>query len=198
MGGQRQGRDHYAKRASREKYPARSIYKLEEIDRRVQLFKKGHKVLDLGAAPGSWTLYAAKQVGKKGKVVAIDRAALSVGVPSNVIAIEADALALDPEELKASTGIKGFHAVISDMAPRTSGHKFVDQSRSFALFSRALELAVALVLPKGAFVGKIFQGEDFENARRELKKHFTKVRIIKPKSVRSESYEIYLVGLGRR
>ncbi len=198
MGGNRQGKDYYARRASRENYPARSVYKLEEIDRRVQLFKKGHKVLDLGAAPGSWTLYAAKQVGKKGKVVAIDRASLSVGVPENVITIEADALALDTKELKETTGLAGFNAVISDMAPRTSGHKFVDQSRSFTLFSRALELALELVLPKGAFVGKIFQGEDFEIARNKLRENFTKVRIIKPASVRSESYEIYLVGLGRR
>jgi 23S rRNA (uridine2552-2'-O)-methyltransferase len=84
------------------------------------------------------------------------------------------------------------------MAPRTSGHRFVDQSRSFELFSRAVELAQALCRRGGNFVGKIFQGEEFENARKSLRELFTQVRVIRPQSVRSESYEVYLVGLGRK
>ena len=198
MGGPRRTADHYSKRARAERYPARSIYKLEEIDRRVRLIRPGFSVLDLGAAPGSWTLYASKKVGPKGRVVAVDRAALTVGTPANVVYVQADALAIDPPALLAEVGGNGFDAVISDMAPRTSGHRFVDQSRSVELFSRAVELAGALCRPGGNFVGKIFQGGEFETARGSLRELFGQVRVIRPASVRSESYEVYLVGLGRR
>jgi 23S rRNA (uridine2552-2'-O)-methyltransferase len=198
LSGPRRTADHFSKKARAEHYPARSIYKLEEIDRRVRLLKPGMTVLDLGAAPGSWTLYASKKVGAKGRVVAIDRAQLTVGTPANVEVIQADALAVDPAELLARVGSAGFDAVISDMAPRTSGHRFVDQSRSFELFCRAVELAQALCRRGGSFVGKIFQGEDFETARSRVREHFSEARVIRPTSVRSESYEVYLVGLRRR
>jgi 23S rRNA (uridine2552-2'-O)-methyltransferase len=198
VGGRRRTRDHYAKRARRERYPARSIYKLEEIDRRVRLLEPGAVVLDLGAAPGSWSLYVAEQVTGSGKVVAVDRQPLAVGVPQNVIFIEGDALTIDHAELLAAAGAPAFDAVLSDMAPHTSGQRFVDQSRSFRLFSRALEIAGALCRPGGNFVGKLFQGEDFEQARDAVRQMFTKARVLRPSSVRSESYEIYLVGLGRR
>jgi len=176
VGGPRRTADHYSKRARAEHYPARSIYKLEEIDRRVRLIK----------------------VGPKGRVVAIDRAELTVGTPANVVYIKADALAIDPPALLAAVGGGGFDAVISDMAPRTSGHRFVDQSRSFELFCRAVELAQALCRHGGGFVGKIFQGGDFDVARERLRAHFEEVRVIRPASVRSESYEVYLVGLRRK
>lgn len=198
MSGRRRTSDHYARRAKRENYPARSIYKLEEIDRRTRLIRPGDAVLDLGAAPGSWTLYAAKKVGPQGRIVAIDRAPLKIGVAANVTAIEADALAYDLDELAGLGGAKGFDAVISDMAPRTSGHRFVDQSRSFALFERAMEIAAHVLRPGGRFTGKIFHGEDFERARLLMREIFRTVRAIKPTSVRSESYEIYLVGLDKK
>jgi len=198
VSGRRRTSDHYARRAKREKYPARSIYKLEEIDRRTRLLRPGDVVLDLGAAPGSWTLYAAKKVGSHGRIVAIDRAPLKIGVGPNVVAIEADALAYDLEELTGLGGTKGFDVVISDMAPRTSGQRFVDQSRSFALFERALEMADHVLRPGGRFAAKIFHGEDFEQARARMRGIFRTVRVIKPASVRSESYEIYLVGLDRK
>ena len=198
MGGKRRTSDHFSKRARREKYPARSIYKLAEIDKKVQLFKTGSFVLDLGAAPGSWTMFAAKQVGPSGKVIAVDRAPLTIGLPANAVTIEGDALAILPEDLLALIPRDGFDAVISDMAPRTSGHRFTDQSRSFNLFCRALELATLLCKPGGHFVGKIFQGEDFDAARQKVSDSFLKTKIIRPTSVRSESYEVYLVGLSRR
>ncbi|MCP4676638.1 MAG: RlmE family RNA methyltransferase [Deltaproteobacteria bacterium] len=194
----RRAQDHFARRAKQENYPARSVYKLEEIDQRVRLIRRGDTVLDLGAAPGSWTLYAAEKVGTGGAVVAIDRASLSVGVPANVTVIEADALACDPNEIRGFGAESGFDVVISDMAPKTSGHRFVDQSRSYALFSRALEIGAELLRPGGRFTGKIFHGEDFEKAREQLRELFTKVKVVRPKSVRSESYEIYLVGLDRK
>lgn len=198
MGGRRQTADHFAKRAKRERYPARSIYKLEEIDRRVRLLRPGDKVLDLGASPGSWTLYAAEKVGKNGLVVSVDRVPSAIGNQSNIVTVKADAMTIDPKTLLDLGSTNGFDAVVSDMAPRTSGHRFVDQSRSFALFQRALEIARATCRSGGNFAGKIFHGEEFDNARSSVRDLFDRVRVIRPTSVRSQSYEIYLVGLGRR
>ncbi|MCP4200215.1 MAG: RlmE family RNA methyltransferase [Proteobacteria bacterium] len=198
MGERRRTRDFYARRAKRENYPARSVYKLEEIDRKVRLLRKGDRVLDLGAAPGSWSLYASQKVGPNGTVVSVDLSALSVGLPENIVSIEADVLTLDPESLSVYGGEKGFDAVISDMAPHTTGNRFVDQSRSFELFDRAAEIAAILARPGGRFVGKIFHGGEFQTARDRVRDIFTKVQIMKPASIRSESYEIYIVGLNRR
>jgi len=198
VSGNRRTQDHFGKRARREHYPARSIYKLEEIDRKTRLLRPGQVVLDLGASPGSWTLYVASKVGPSGRVVAIDRVPLTIGLAPNVVYVQADALAIDPALLKTTVGVDGFHAVISDMAPRTTGQRFVDQARSFRLFERAVEIGTALLLPGGGFVGKIFQGEDFQAARALLTARFEKTRIIRPASVRSESYETYLVGLSYR
>lgn len=197
MGGQRRKQDHFAKRAKREKYPARSVYKLEEIDKRVQLLKPGMCVLDLGAAPGSWSLYVASKVTPSGRVIAVDRAPMTIGLPAHVTAVTASALDIEPEQLLQMIPGSGFDVVISDMAPSTSGHRFVDQSRSYQLFMRALELGAALCGEGGRFVGKIFVGEDFEDARRRVRELFGKDKIIRPKSVRSESYETYVVGMSR-
>ena len=197
MGGQRRKQDHFARRAKREKYPARSVYKLEEIDKRVRLLKPGMCVLDLGAAPGSWSLYVADKVTRSGRVIAVDRAPMTIGLPAHVTAVTASALDIAPAELQAMIPKKGFDVVISDMAPKTSGHRFVDQSRSYELFMRALELGAALCHPGGRFVGKIFVGEDFENARKRVRELFGKDKIVRPKSVRSESYETYVVGMSR-
>lgn len=198
MGGRRRFRDSYSRRASRESYPARSVYKLEEIDRRTQLLRKGDRVLDLGAAPGSWTIFASDRVGRGGRVAAVDIQPLRIDPPANAAAIEADVLELEPAELPAEAGVDAFDVVLSDMAPSTTGHRFVDQTRSFRLYDRALEIASLLTGRGGRFAGKIFQGEDFETARERTRELFEKVRVIRPRSVRSESYEIYLVGLGRR
>ncbi len=199
MTGRRRTQDHYAKRAKRENYPARSIYKLQEIDEKTRLIRRNDKVVDLGAAPGSWTRYASEKVGTGGLVVAVDKQPLGIGEPPNVLFMEADVLEIDIDELEALLeDDKKIDLVISDMAPHTSGHRFVDQARSFNLFSRALDIAERLVRPGGRFVGKIFQGEDFETARDNVRALFNQTKIIKPRSVRQESYEIYLVGLNRR
>lgn len=198
MAGRRRQQDHFARRAKKQHYPARSIYKLEEIDQKVHLFKADQKVVDLGAAPGSWTLYVSSKVGPGGHVVAIDRAPMTINLPGHVTTFEANALDFDPSQIRPYADPDGFDVVISDMAPKTSGHRFVDQTRSYQLFSRALELGAELLRPGGHFVGKIFQGEDFEAAREEVRRLFEKHKIVRPRSVRTESYEIYLVGLGRR
>ncbi len=189
----RREQDRFGKQARREGFPARSVYKLEEIDRRVQLLKPGMKVLDLGAAPGSWTLYASQKVGPRGRVLALDLHALHSEIPPNVEFRVCDAREQTVESLGGP-----FDVVLSDMAPKTMGTRSADQYRSFELFLTAVEIAARTAKVGGAFVGKIFQGAEFEQAREALRKHFVKVRVLKPEAVREESYELFLVGLGRR
>lgn len=176
-------------------YPARSVFKLEEIDRRTRLLRQGQKVLDLGAAPGSWSLYAAQRIGKNGRLLAMDLQELRTVLPPHATFLQGDALSLETEAL-------GLHApydvVLSDMAPNTTGNRLTDQSRSFELFMKALAVAEKLLAPGGAFVGKIFMGEDFPKAREEVRRLFTKERLIRPEGTRSVSYEIFVVGEGRR
>lgn len=187
--------DAFGHRAKREGYPARSVYKLEEIDRRVQLLRRGQRVLDLGAAPGSWTLYAAQRVGLEGKVVAIDLNKIEISLPSNVIAAQGDLTVTDIASLGGPTT---FDLVISDMAPQTSGQRHADQFRSYELFMLALDMAHKHLAVGGHFVGKIFQGPDFDSARKAMNGRYDKVRVIKPDASRQESYEIFLVGLSRK
>lgn len=189
------GGDARTREARAAGYPARSVFKLEEIDRRARLLRPGQRVLDLGAAPGSWSLYAAQRVGGSGKVVAVDLEPLVIPLPEHVTAIVGDALALESEAM-AEHG--PYDVVLSDMAPRTTGNRLGDQTRSFELYMRALAVAEGLLAPGGAFVGKIFMGEDFPVARTATKRLFAEVRVIRPEGTRATSYEIFLVGLGKK
>jgi 23S rRNA (uridine2552-2'-O)-methyltransferase len=187
--------DAFTKKAKEAGFPARSVYKLEEIDRRVGLLRPGMKVLDLCAAPGSWAMYAAQKIGRNGKLLAVDLQPLAVTLPPHATAVVGDALSLSNDDLAAHAP---YDVVLSDMAPSTSGNRMADQARSFELFMRALAVAAALTKTGGTFVGKIFMGEDLPVARAELRKHFEKERLIRPEGVRSVSYEIFAVGLRRR
>lgn len=187
------GQDANTLRARQQGYPARSVFKLEEIDRRVRLLRPGMRVLDLGASPGSWSLYALEKIGKAGKLVAIDLKPLEVALPPSGTFVLGDA-----RESEAPKAHAPYDVVLSDMAPNTTGNRNADQARSFDLFMFALDVAAKLTAPGGSFVGKIFMGEDFPNARAELKKHFASERIIRPEGTRSVSYEIFLVGQGKK
>ncbi len=154
------------------------------------LFKKGQRVLDLGASPGSWTLYAAEQVGPTGRVLGIDLNDPDVTLPPQAEIRTLDAFKVEPASLGGP-----FDLVISDMAPKTSGQRHADQYRSYELVMRALEVAKAVLKPGGTFVAKIFQGAEFEEARNSVRESFDKVRIIRPEATRDESYEVFLVGI---
>ena len=149
--------------------------------------------MDLGASPGSWTLYAAEKVGPGGRVLGIDLKDPEVALPPHAEIRTLDAFEVDPDELGGP-----FDLVISDMAPKTSGQRHADQYRSYELVMRALDLAEKVLRPGGAFVAKIFQGAEFEDARNAIRKSFGKVRIIRPEATRDESYEVFLVGTGFR
>ena len=148
-------------------------------------------MLDLGASPGSWTLYAAEKVGPQGRVLGIDLKDPDVALPK----AGGDPNARCVRGRSRSVLGGPFDAVISDMAPKTSGQRHADQYRSYELVMRALDLAKSVLRPGGTFVAKIFQGAEFEDARDALRQHFSKVRIIRPKATRDESYEVFLVGL---
>jgi 23S rRNA (uridine2552-2'-O)-methyltransferase len=189
----RRPQDHFGDRAKREGYPARSVYKLQEIDRRTQLLRRGQRVLDLGAAPGSWTLYAAERVGREGKVLSVDLNDARIQLPAQVTFRVLDVFAVDA---RAEFGSAAFDVVLSDMAPHTSGQRHRDQFGSYELYMQALRVAREVLVPGGAFVGKIFQGPELEAARAATRAAFERVRIVKPEASRDESFEIFLVGTG--
>ena len=189
------GPDRFTVAAKQQGYPARSVFKLEEIDRRIKLLRPGMRVLDLGATPGSWMLYAAQKIGKSGKLLAVDLNPIEVPVPENAEFVVGDALALDNEALAT---FAPYDVVLSDMAPNTTGNRLGDQTRSFELFMRALAVADKLVKPGGAFVGKIFMGEDFAHAKKEVKRIFAEERALRPEGTRTTSYELFLVGLAKK
>ena len=187
--------DAFGNKAKKEGFAARSVYKLEEIDRRNQLFRRGMRVLDLGAFPGSWTQYAAQRVGSEGRVLAVDQQEWRGGFPPHVETRQCDVLALTPRDVG---GVASFDVVMSDMAPWTTGARFVDQCRSFDLYMHALAIAEGTLRGDGHFIGKIFQGPDFDQAKKRTEQLFTKTRVMKPEASRRESYEIFVVGLGFR
>lgn len=189
------GADRFTVAAKQQGYPARSVFKLEEIDRRIRLLKGGMHVLDLGAAPGSWMLYAAQKIGRSGKLLAVDLSEITIPVPENATFLQGDALSLENEALEKYAP---YDVVLSDMAPNTTGNRMGDQTRSFELFMRALAVAEKLAKPGGAFVGKIFMGEDFSLAKKAVKRVFTEERAIRPEGTRTNSYELFLVGLGKK
>lgn len=194
----KQYQDHYFKRAKAENYPARSVYKLQELDQKFHLLSPGMKVMDLGAAPGSWTLFAAKKVGQGGRVLALDIQTTDQEFPDNVTFLVHDAFEDSPELLALMEPLMPFDFVMSDMAPRTTGHKFTDQARSLELCERARDVALRRLKVGGNFVAKIFEGPDAKGFQDSLREHFEKVRGFKPKSSRAESKETFIVGLGFR
>lgn len=194
----KQYRDHYFKRAKKENYPARSVYKLQEINKRFNILNKGFKVLDLGAAPGSWTLFAAKKIGDEGHVLGVDIQSTETEFPSNATFLQADVFEDSPELMDAMETHLPYDVIISDMAPKTTGVKFADQARSLELCERARDLLPRRLKNGGNFVVKIFEGPDVHDYRLSLNAVFSKVKTFKPKSSRAESKEIFLVGLGFR
>ena len=176
-------------------YPARSVFKLQEIDRRMRLFHAGQNVIDLGAAPGSWSLYASERVGPTGHVYAIDIKPILQVFGENVRVLEGDALSLDSEALAAHAP---YDVVLSDMAPNTSGSKFQDQARSTELFLRALEVAQHHGKIGSHFAAKIFMSGDYKAAEMQVRAAYETVRTIRPEGTRQVSSEVFVVGMGKR
>jgi len=152
------------------------------------------RVVDLGSAPGSWLQYAAQRVGPKGLVVGVDLTKIAIPLPPTVHLLQEDIFRLDPARLLEHAD--PFDVLLSDAAPKTTGVPFADQARSIELGRTALSLARAVVRRGGTFVCKVFQGEDLPDFRAEVKGCFHRFFEAKPKSSRSQSVEIFFVGLG--
>jgi len=174
---------------------ARSVFKLEEIDQKYKLLRRGARVLDLGCKPGSWLQYASGIVGPDGRLVGIDRTPLDKPIAGARLLV-GDVFAVSPEELRGE--LDGFDVVLSDMAPDTSGVRSLDQARSEGLFERALEIAELTLVKGGHFVGKLFQGPDWQRLLKRAREGFGEVRTMKPAGSRKESIEQYVIAKDRR
>lgn len=185
--------DACVQRARSQGYRSRAVYKLLEIDQRDRLLHRGMMVVDLGAAPGSWSQYCSKRLGSTGRVIALD--ALPMDPLPGVDVIQSDFCedATLTELVKRLEGCSA-HLVLSDMAPNITGIAAIDQPRAMQLAERALEVARQILAGDGSFLVKGFQGEGFDNYVRMLREYFRKVVIRKPKASRERSREVYLLA----
>lgn len=187
--------DEYVQRAQKDGYRSRAIYKLIEIQEKDRLIKPGMTVIDLGAAPGGWSEYAVKLVGKKGRMIALD--ILPMEPIAGVHIIEGDFREDEAlNSLLQAMGEDKADLVFSDMAPNISGMDVVDIPRAYYLAELALDLAQRMLKPGGALLVKLFQGEGFDDYHRAMKQNFSKVVVRKPKASRARSREIYALATG--
>ncbi len=193
---QRHLNDPFVSAAKEEGFRSRAAFKLLQLDNKFKLLAPGMRIVDLGAAPGGWSQVAAKNVGKKGKIVALD--ILPMEPIAGIDFVQMDFLdASAPEKLKELLGGPA-DLVLSDMAPNTTGHPRTDHIRIMALTELAAQFAIDILAPEGAFVCKFFQGGAERDILNLLKHHFAKKRHAKPEASRAESSETYLVAQGFR
>lgn len=203
--------DEYVKRSQKEGYRSRAIYKLQEIQQKDNLIRPNMQVVDLGAAPGGWSQYAVELVGSKGRVVASD--ILPIDPLPFVEFVKGDFTeesvlneilgvlnkGIDGSPRNVSNGSENNYradVVISDMAPNFTGVEATDLPRSIYLCELSLDMACQILKPGGSFVAKVFQGDGSEAFFKDVRSHFDKVKIRKPKASRPRSREVYVVGQG--
>ncbi len=196
----RKVKDYYYQKAKKERYPARSVYKLDEVQRKYRLLRRGDSVLDLGCHPGSWSLFASEVVGPQGLVVGVDlqeTAATPRPDGSEIHWLCGDII--DPETIARVRLIRpAFKVVLSDIAPRTTGNRWTDHQQSMRLARETRAVAEQLLHDKGHYLCKVFQGEDTAAFVTELKPCFALVKVIKPDSSRKESRELFVLGMEYR
>ena len=187
--------DEYVRRSQQDGYRSRAVYKLEEIDQKDKLLKPGMIVMDLGAAPGSWTQYVARRIKGRGRIIAMD--ILDMEPMDGVEFIQGDFL--DDavfQQLLDTLGNDRPDLVISDMAPNMSGQQAVDIPRAMYMAELALDMAQNVLQPGGGLLVKLFQGEGFSEYQKQLRSQFTRVVMRKPKASRARSREIYALATG--
>ena len=206
-------KDRFYQKAKQDRYAARSVYKLEELDRRYGLFKRGQQIVDLGCSPGSWLQFLGEKVAKKGLVLGYDIVEAQITPAPPTAWRVADVYALTPTEVLVDlyTLRHGepppdpeqpppmrIDALVSDMAPKLTGIRDADQARSVELQSEALRLANALVKPGGFFVAKLFQGRDTDEFVKRVKTSYKEAKLLKPEATREGSREVFLLARGKR
>lgn len=187
-------KDHYFKKAKKESFLARSVYKLEEIDQKYSVLRAGDKVVDLGYHPGSWIQYTSQKVGADGNVIGIDIRPLNKKLAhlKNVQLLEMDAFSVTKPEDLGGDGF--FDVVLSDMAPNTTGIRSVDQDRSLALVEKVFEILPVFLKENGNLVIKVFDSQGAQDYLKSQKHLFEKLNFLKPKSTRSVSKEFFVIG----
>jgi len=189
--------DHWTLKAKGEGYPARSVYKLAEMQDKFRLLKPGTRVLDIGAAPGSWSLWILRFLKGSGLLAAVDLSPLGMTPPfGNFFFLQGDLY--DPAVRQALAGPGPYGLILSDAAPSTTGNRTVDTGRSEALVEAVIDYADAFLAPGGHLAAKLFQGGGERDLLAALKGRFETARGFKPKACRAESFETYLIGLGKR
>ncbi len=189
--------DYWSQKAFKEGYPARSVYKLQEIDEKFGMLKGSCTVLDLGAAPGSWTTWLLRKLNGKGKVVSVDLNPLDKNVKGeNLTFFQGDLLS--QEIFKHIQDLGPYDLVVCDAAPLTTGNRTVDTARSKALVEMAIWYANSMLKQGGNFCVKIFQGGDQQKELQKMREIFTSARGFKPEACRTVSFETYLIGLKKK
>lgn len=187
--------DEYVKKAQALGYRSRAVFKLIEIQEKDKIIRPGMNIVDLGAAPGGWSEYARKLVGKNDKIIALDL--LDILPISGVEFIQGDFRELEVlENLNKVLDGQAVHLLLSDMAPNMSGNREIDQPRVLDLAELALEAAQSFLVKGGAFLIKMFQGAGFDSYHAQVRKQFTSVVIRKPKASRARSNEVYILAKG--
>jgi 23S rRNA (uridine2552-2'-O)-methyltransferase len=189
--------DAWSIKARKEGYPARSVYKLEELDKKFGILRPGARVLDIGAAPGSWSLWVLKRLDGKGFLSAVDLQPLGISPAyDNFYFLRGD---LYDAAVKAALAERGpYDAVLSDAAPATSGNRGLDTDRSEAIVEAVLGYADELLKPGGTVVAKLFMGGGQRELLDRMKLSFSSARAFKPEACRSVSFETYLIGQGKK
>jgi len=191
------GKDEYYNRSKQQGYRSRASYKLKQIDEESDLFERGDTVVDLGAAPGGWLQVAAEEVGGSGTVVGVDLQRIDDLEEHDVETIRGDMTEERTRHyLREAVGERGADAVISDMAPNMTGEYALDHARSVHLARQAFDVAEELLAPGGDFVVKVFQGEDLDAFREDVREEFQYLRTVSPPASRDSSSEVYLVARG--
>lgn len=187
-------RDHYFQQAKKHNYLARAVFKLKEIQNKYKILRVGDRVLDLGAAPGSWIQFTSQVVGPRGLIVAVDLKEIHHAFAGNVVIFKEDMADSEFRE-KLRRRYAPFDVVLSDMAPATSGIRTADSARSALLFEEALNLATVTLKARGHFLAKIFQGSEFHDLLQQVKRRFEWVKVVKPDASRKISKEIYILAM---
>jgi len=189
-------KDSYYKQAKREGKRSRAIYKIEEIDQRFRVFKRGQKILEFGAAPGGWMEYIAQRVSTSGHVLGLDLLTISELQSPPCQTLVADILAPDTGTRIDALVSPPFDGVVSDLAPNLTGIKATDQANSIAMLEAATKLGLERLKKGGFLICKVFQGSELKQFQLQIKNSFHKITLAKPKASRKTSSEIYLVATG--
>ena len=190
-------KDHFYKKAKEEGFAARSVYKLKEMDKKYRLFNRKDKVLDLGYYPGSWAQYAAGKVGQDGLVVGVDLSSSKPNISEGHVSFfQRDVFSLtNLLQLNLDTKV---NILLSDMAPRMTGIKSVDQARSLQLVEKVFDMMEVFLEKNGKAVIKVFDCGGVHAFLKARKKMFKQFRYVRPKASRSSSSEFFVVGQGHR